>query len=441
MAGANGSERQGTLAPPSATALRDTTALSAIAADEGGAVWLLHGVAAACNEAKTLPQALQSALREVCLHYDIPVAHAWYHRRAGHGGATGEHLWHVTDHHRFGPLARSSLPGPAASGLGRRAAVGRAAAWQHELDAEPVVPGGPNLASYGLRSGFALPVLDKGEPVAVLEFFSSRYLEPDDTRKWSLTVVSRHLGRVAERARATAELAATVEALDPTGVPAALNRDVMRFVGTVVHAMRQPLTILSGFAKTLLDREDELDGNIRRICLAAIDEQAARMATLADDLLLLAHAEADGEADEQRVEVAGAVGRVVAGAGLDVEVTCDDGLAVWADPLHLDRILRNLLANAVVHGTDPVTVAAERTESGVSLQVCDSGPGVAPDLVPSLFETFVPQRTDPGRRSGAGLGLPTVAVLARVNGGRVDYERKPDGGSCFVVTLPLVMDA
>jgi signal transduction histidine kinase len=399
-------------------------------------VWLLHGVAAAANEARTFEQAVQSTLREVCLHYDIPVAHAWYQRWSGRGRSNREHLWHVADHHRFGPLARSTLPGPVASGLGQQAAEGRRPVWQGALPRGPDFPGGPVLARYGLRSGFALPVLDKGEPVAVLEFFSSRYLPSDEIRQWSLTVVSRHLGRVAERTRLVAELAATVHALDPAGEHVAQDRDVMGFLGSVVQAMRQPLTIVSGFAKTLVDREDELDSNVRRICVAAIDQHTTRLAALVDQLLLLARVESDRKADRRIVRVADAIGQVVASSGMEVEVTCDDALAIQVDPMHLDHILRNLLANAVAHGKGPFTVDAHVTALGVALRVCDRGRGVAPELVPLLFEAFAPQRADRGRRPGGGLGLPTVAALARVNGGRASYEANASGGACFIVTLP-----
>ena len=101
--------------------------------------------------------------------------------------------------------------------------------------------------------------------------------------------------------------------------------------------------------------------------------------------------------------------------------------------------MANLVENALVHGAAPVSVELRRADPGeVEVAVVDSGTGVDPVMVPTLFNRLqilsLPGRD---RARGTGLGLSLVRGLVEAMGGRVWYEPAAQGGACFAVTLPV----
>jgi signal transduction histidine kinase len=108
--------------------------------------------------------------------------------------------------------------------------------------------------------------------------------------------------------------------------------------------------------------------------------------------------------------------------------------AVDADPARLGSVVGNLVSNALRHtprgGT--VVVAARRAAAGVELTVSDDGEGIAPDLVPRVFDRFV---KGPGS-TGSGLGLAIVRDVVEAHGGAVAVESRAGQGTTFRITLP-----
>jgi two-component system sensor kinase FixL len=106
------------------------------------------------------------------------------------------------------------------------------------------------------------------------------------------------------------------------------------------------------------------------------------------------------------------------------------------------RVLENLIGNArdalVSHaGERIVFVFSEIVDGAFRLRVADSGPGIPPELVDSLFEPFAT-----GKTRGTGLGLVTVRNLIKAHGGRVDVEpQAPEGGAAFVISIPVDSEA
>jgi two-component system sensor histidine kinase MtrB len=122
------------------------------------------------------------------------------------------------------------------------------------------------------------------------------------------------------------------------------------------------------------------------------------------------------------------IGEIVSGAvpwGLDVDVDVPTDLAVVADPLVLDRILTNLLTNAVRHGAPPIRVTALRTDTTLRVCVEDSGAGVPEDLRDRLFDRF--SRADAG--VGSGLGLAIALAYARAASSSTARVRPARGSS------------
>jgi two-component system OmpR family sensor kinase len=216
-----------------------------------------------------------------------------------------------------------------------------------------------------------------------------------------------------------------------------------RFLADASHELRTPLASIRGYAELFrmgAAREpDEVDKAMRRI-----EDEAARMGVLVEDLLTLARLDEIAETPHTAVDLAALAGDAVS----DARVTAPDrdiGLDVSAhgtvlgDPHQLRQVLANLLRNALVHtpaGTD-IEVAVGDVDGHVRLAVRDHGPGLPSAEADALFERF--WRAEGGRergRAGAGLGLAIVAAIVDAHGGRVAASNAPGGGAVFTVELP-----
>lgn len=246
---------------------------------------------------------------------------------------------------------------------------------------------------------------------------------------------------VAQLAAALSSMAARIEA-DVERIRQ-LERVRRDFVANVSHELQTPITAIQGYSETLL--AGGVSPEQARAFLAIVERQAGRMAELVRDLLQLGAIEAGEQAPPQRVPVtlAAVVAEVIAALrpraqGATLVSTVDDRVAVLADPASLERVLENLLGNALRHGgaAGTVTVSAEPNGPDVRLIVSDTGPGIAAEHLPRLFERFY--RVDAGRArdaGGTGLGLAIVKHLVERMGGEVHAESAVGQGTRFVVRL------
>jgi two-component system OmpR family sensor kinase len=216
-----------------------------------------------------------------------------------------------------------------------------------------------------------------------------------------------------------------------------------RFIADASHELRTPLASIRGYAELFrmgAARSPEDTGKAMR----RIEEEAARMGVLVEDLLTLARLDQVADVPHSEVDLA----RLVADAVDDARATAPergiesraDGPAIVTGDAHqLRQVLGNLLRNALVHtppGT-PIEVAVGSANGEVRLEVRDHGPGLPTGDADELFERF--WRSEGGRergRAGAGLGLAIVAGIVDAHGGRVHAGDAPGGGAVFVVTLP-----
>src|SRR2546423_1769450 len=121
-------------------------------------------------------------------------------------------------------------------------------------------------------------------------------------------------------------------------------------------------------------------------------------------------------------------------AGATVEVVVPEDLEILADRLVLDRVISNLLINAVRYGAEPITLYAELGETALRISVEDSGEGVSEEMRPHLFERF--GRSD-SANVGSGLGLAIARSYARAHDGDLVYEPGKRGAR-FELILPQV---
>ena len=216
---------------------------------------------------------------------------------------------------------------------------------------------------------------------------------------------------------------------------AASETRLRRFVSDASHELRTPVTTIRGYAELYrgggLREADALDQAMRRT-----EQEAIRMGSLIDDLLLLARLDEGRPLDRAPVDL----GVLVVDAAADARAVAPDrpiraepsaDVVVDGDEDRLRQVLANLVNNALVHtpsGT-AVTLRAHHDGDGVAvLEVEDAGPGMAPDDAASAFERFYRADGSRSRASGgSGLGLSIVLAIVEAHNGRVGLRSSPSG--------------
>ncbi|MGW4519792.1 sensor histidine kinase [Amycolatopsis sp. NPDC004378] len=202
-----------------------------------------------------------------------------------------------------------------------------------------------------------------------------------------------------------------------------------RFTSDASHELRTPLASLRTQLEVLLAHPDRVDW--RRTCEGALLD-VTRLQDLVADLVLLGKLDHGGPDRFTAVALSDVIDVVVAGrAGVVVEV--DGAPVVLGHRARLERLVRNLVDNALRHALSRVVVSVSVVDGAVVLVVADDGPGVPEADRERVFDRFV--RLDDARdrdEGGSGLGLAIVAEIARAHGGTAEAE----GGSRFAVRLP-----
>jgi PAS domain S-box-containing protein len=266
-----------------------------------------------------------------------------------------------------------------------------------------------------------------GEPFA----FDHRAVLPDGTVRWL-----HGRGRVTRNAAGdTVRMSGTAQDITERKQIDQLRDTIL---ATVSHELRTPLTAIVGFAVTLKERV--LGDELRATIVETLLEQARKLELLLTDLLdleRLRHGFVSPSLAE--TDVARLVEQVVAAhtGGTHPIAFTGRAAALTVDPPKVERIVDNLIANAVRHtpsGT-AIEVRVEEAPEGVVIAVDDAGPGIPPTERDSVFEPFR-RGSDTGDRAGAGVGLSLVAQFAELHGGRVWVEPSRAGGAGFRVLLP-----
>ena len=225
-----------------------------------------------------------------------------------------------------------------------------------------------------------------------------------------------------------------------------------QFIANVSHELKTPLSSIKAYAETLLAGARNDPEACERF-LGRIEEQAARLQALIQDMLTLARIESSHAALQlASIPAARVVRRCLAdyepqAAAKDVALVAeieDPGLSVRADEEALRQILSNLVDNALKYtpAGGRVTVRCTRPSDSAVFAVIDTGVGIPAEHHARLFERFY--RVDKARSrelGGTGLGLAIVKHLAQAMGGAVAVTSEVDAGSTFTVTLPLASES
>lgn len=209
-----------------------------------------------------------------------------------------------------------------------------------------------------------------------------------------------------------------------------------RFTTDVSHELRTPVAALVSEASVLEEHLDRMPPDARRAAELLVGD-VARLRRLIEDLTNLASLDAGRE--QVRAE-AFDLGTLVAGTirsrgwGGSVEIRADP-VPVTTDRTRVDRIVANLIGNALDHGGGDVAVRVGRDEGGPFVEVADAGSGIEGEHLEHVFDRFY--RVDPARSGpGSGLGLALARENARFLGGDIEVRSEPGTGSRFTLQLP-----
>nr|WP_191093061.1 hybrid sensor histidine kinase/response regulator [Bradyrhizobium campsiandrae] len=269
------------------------------------------------------------------------------------------------------------------------------------------------------------------------------------------TLERKVIERTSELERARDHALAEHDAAERArGVAVAANETKLRFLAVVSHELRTPLNGVMGVLQLL---DDGSLSEIQRRHLATAAASGETLIALVDAILEYARLEASTEALETRdfrldqlIETAADLMRPQAvGKGLSFDLACDGavGTTVHGDPVRLNRILLNLIGNAIKFtpsGGISVGAAAERHDDHALIHVTvrDTGIGIAADMHERIFEDFVQADDSIARRfGGTGLGLAIARRLTRLMRGELMVESTPGVGSVFTLLVPLRLGA
>jgi PAS domain S-box-containing protein len=259
----------------------------------------------------------------------------------------------------------------------------------------------------------------------------------DDEYQAFFELVASNIGTAIQNARAAAEEKQRIEAL------AEMDRAKTAFFSNVSHEFRTPLTLILGLLAQLSQTEDER----KRSLVAGARRNALRLLKLVNTLLEFSRLEAGRndaafvatDLNALTVDVASSFRSAIEAVGLTLVVETDLDEPAFIDGSMWERILLNLLSNALKFTFEGrISVTLRRAGDVAELSVSDTGVGIPRAELPHLFERFHRVRGATSRtHEGSGIGLGLVRDLAAVHGGTVDVESVVNEGTTFRVRIPL----
>ncbi len=300
----------------------------------------------------------------------------------------------------------------------------------------------PNPLLPDTAAEMAIPIIAGERVLGVLDVQSARvgrFTEADVAIK---TTLARQIAIALENARLFEETQNVAERLRE------VDRLKSEFLANMSHELRTPLNSILGYTQLLLlDLEGQIDEESYED-LQSIDTNGKHLLSLINDILDLAKIEAGRmQLHKEQIEVGALIEQVQSNnAGLflnknlefNVEVA-EDLPPIWADQIRVTQILNNLISNAAKFTEQGgVTLRAYRSDDNICFSVSDTGIGIAPADLETIFEKF--RQVDGSftrRAEGTGLGLPITRHLVEMHGGRIEVQSELGKGSTFSVYLPI----
>lgn len=359
-------------------------------------------------------------------------------------------VWHdsLLDMNEFENASRNMTFARTVGLPGRIWSWGRPA-WIPNLKKDGNFPRAQFAEGAGLRAGFGFPILLGDEVIGVIEFFSQEIRQPDEELLEIIGSVGSQIGQFQERKRAEEKLAhLLVRERSARADAEKANRLKDEFLATLSHELRTPLNAVIGWSRML--KSGRLDQDSATHAIDVIERNAWAQKQIIEDIL-----------DVSRVITGklqlhlGPVNLVaVVNAALDAVRPAfeakdikihtnypDDLKIITGDADRLQQVVWNLLSNASKFtppgGEVGITITQDRTHANV--EISDTGPGIAPEFLPHVFERFRQADGSTTRtHGGLGLGLAIVRHLVELHGGMIGVENATvRSGAVFSVKLPM----
>ncbi|MGZ4146209.1 MAG: ATP-binding protein [Actinomycetota bacterium] len=210
-----------------------------------------------------------------------------------------------------------------------------------------------------------------------------------------------------------------------------------RFTGDVAHELRTPVTALVAEAALMIEGVEELPPESRKIA-SMLEADVARLRRLVDDLIEISRLDAGVDpVRREPVDLGALVAAIVRVRWPDGAVDVSPAsFRLRTDPRRIERIVGNLVDNAVRHGGGRAEVRVAAADGHAVVEVADRGPGIAATALPHVFERFYKADRSRGG-AGSGLGLSIARENARALGGALDVRDREGGGVVFSLRLPV----
>ena len=407
---------------------------------------LLNGIAAFANESKSSTEAMRLCVQSICEHSHWPIGHVYVRDQNSQSRLIPSNIWLLNDPVKFAAwdkITRETVfEGNA--GLPGRVAESREPLWVTDIGNKNWFLRAAQARELGIETGFAIPIIVDSEVPAVLEFFSTDRIEPDDMLLRSLSHVGVQLGRVFERERTAQKLELAKRLAE------AANQTKSDFLAGISHELRTPLNAIIGFSGII---RNEVFGSISNSKYAEyIDDihgSGQFLLDLINDLLDLSAIEAHKldlhETPVQVTEIAESAIQLVKlrakKKNIVVEYSAKGEFPViQADERRLKQVILNLLSNAVKYTPDNGSVSLTLTLSGtdvMEITISDTGVGMdTEDVEKALAEFMKVDNMMTKSEEGTGLGLPLTKGLLDLMGGSMEIVSSLGSGTTVVVRLP-----
>jgi signal transduction histidine kinase len=313
---------------------------------------------------------------------------------------------------------------PVGKGFAGRIAASREPVILDDVDHADVL--NPILREKGIKSMLGVPLITHDDVLGVLHVGTLVHRKFNDDDVDLLQIVAARAAVAIDRALAHEQVVRLTH----------LQRD---FVALAAHELRTPATTVYGLAATLARRD--LPAETATELLETLYGQAERMSRLVEQLLDMSRLDAASievkpELITLRPELDEIVRTSAAGREDDVVIETPGTEKVVADRAVLERVVGNLVTNALRYGDPPVRLVAKQTDTHLRIVVSDEGEGIDPQFVPHLFDRFQRSAASLNRGTGAGLGLAIARAYARAHGGDLLYHAGGKGGALFELVLP-----
>jgi signal transduction histidine kinase len=352
----------------------------------------------------------------------------------------GEHLQVVSYH---GPKREAVMKGRARVGSGIAGTVAQRR--EPMLIQGDRIEEGVDASGYpdrGIHSAMSVPLVRNDELLGILNLNETKgekqFMQRDLN---ALGLFAEHAAIAIGNASTYGKERETVERLEE------LDQLKSDFVASVSHELKTPLTAIIGAAKTISRKGPGMDPTQQATFLEMIERQGNKLLRLVEDVLATAQIEAGRPMKRVLIDLRAAAEEAITdlkdahiGAARDIQLFSDpERPQIWGDLIALQRVLTNLVENALKYSSAPgsVFVTVKETHDEGILEVRDQGVGITEEKLKMIFERFQQVDSSSTRKVGGfGLGLFIVKQIVDAHGGRIDVESISGEGSTFRVHLP-----